>query len=68
MIFRLRCASLKVSLTLFFLRVIWLLIGGVIGLKHKVENQGQYEEYLKELEPIRQELGISLQEHMYPHM
>jgi len=38
------------------------------GLKHKVENQSQYEEYLKELEPIREELGISLQEHMYPNM
>jgi len=38
------------------------------GIKHKVENQSQYEEYLKELEPIREELGISLQEHMYPGM
>jgi len=38
------------------------------GLKHKVENQTQYEEYLKELEPIREELGISLQENMYPNM
>jgi cytochrome c oxidase subunit 5a len=37
-----------------------------LGIKHKVENQSQYEEYLKELEPIREELGISLQEHMYP--
>ncbi len=32
----------------------------------KVENRGQYEEYLKEPEPIREELGISLKETMYP--
>jgi len=38
-----------------------------VGIKHKVENEGQYNEYLKELEPVRQELGISLQEHMYPN-
>ena len=37
-----------------------------IGIEMKVENRGQYEEYLKELEPIREELGISLKETMYP--
>jgi Cytochrome c oxidase subunit Va len=37
-----------------------------IGLKYKVENKSQYEEYLRELEPIREELGISLKESMYP--
>jgi len=26
----------------------------------------QYDEYLKELEPLREELGISLKETMYP--
>jgi cytochrome c oxidase subunit 5a len=31
-----------------------------------VENKLQYEEYLKELEPVREELGISLKEAMYP--
>ncbi|KAF2673887.1 COX5A-domain-containing protein [Microthyrium microscopicum] len=36
------------------------------GVKFKVENPQQYEEYLRELEPIRQELGISLKEWMYP--
>jgi cytochrome c oxidase subunit 5a len=36
------------------------------GIKHKVENPSQYEEYLKELEPIREELGINLAESMYP--
>ncbi|KAF2402918.1 cytochrome c oxidase polypeptide VI [Trichodelitschia bisporula] len=36
------------------------------GIKAKVENKGQYDEYLKELEPLREELGISLKESMYP--
>ncbi|KAF2731901.1 COX5A-domain-containing protein [Polyplosphaeria fusca] len=36
------------------------------GIKFKVENKGQYEEYLVELEPIREELGIPLKETMYP--
>jgi len=36
------------------------------GIKEKVENKSQYEEYLKELEPVRQELGIPLKETMYP--
>jgi cytochrome c oxidase subunit 5a len=31
-----------------------------------VENKGQYEEYLTELEPLREELGIVLKETMYP--
>ncbi|KAL9084518.1 MAG: hypothetical protein Q9165_008021 [Trypethelium subeluteriae] len=37
------------------------------GIKAKVENQMQYEDYLKELEPIREELGVNLKEHMYPN-
>ncbi|KAL6706245.1 Cytochrome c oxidase subunit 6 [Coniothyrium glycines] len=36
------------------------------GIKFKVENKGQYQEYLQELEPIREELGIPLKEAMYP--
>lgn len=37
-----------------------------IGIKAKVENKMQYDEYLKELEPIREELGVDLKESMYP--
>ncbi|KAH0293856.1 COX5A-domain-containing protein [Aureobasidium namibiae CBS 147.97] len=36
------------------------------GIKAKVENQSQYDEYLTELESIRKELGIELREAMYP--
>ncbi|KAF2125525.1 cytochrome c oxidase subunit VI [Dothidotthia symphoricarpi CBS 119687] len=36
------------------------------GIKFKVENKGQYAEYLTELEPMREELGIPLKEAMYP--
>ncbi|PVH97357.1 cytochrome c oxidase subunit VI [Periconia macrospinosa] len=36
------------------------------GIKFKVENKSQYEEYLQELEPIREELGVPLKEFMYP--
>ncbi|KAH8731982.1 cytochrome c oxidase subunit VI [Phaeosphaeriaceae sp. PMI808] len=36
------------------------------GIKHKVENKGQYTEYLQELEPLREELGVPLKEVMYP--
>ncbi|KAF2790413.1 cytochrome c oxidase subunit [Melanomma pulvis-pyrius CBS 109.77] len=36
------------------------------GIKHKVENKNQYQEYLTELEPIREELGIPLKEVLYP--
>ena len=32
------------------------------GIKQKVENKRQYDEYLKELEPIRSELGVTLRE------
>ncbi|KAK3698071.1 Cytochrome c oxidase subunit 6 [Vermiconidia calcicola] len=39
------------------------------GIKAKVENQGQYDEYIEELKPIREELGVNLKETMYPeHM
>ena len=36
------------------------------GIKAKVENKNQYEEYLKELQPVREELGVHLKENMYP--
>ncbi|KAF2153561.1 COX5A-domain-containing protein [Myriangium duriaei CBS 260.36] len=36
------------------------------GIKAKVENKAQYDEYLQELEPLREELGINLKETMYP--
>lgn len=43
-----------------------LILVAFTGIKAKVENKGQYDEYLKELEPIREELGIVLKEHLYP--
>ncbi|RDL36390.1 putative cytochrome-c oxidase chain VI [Venustampulla echinocandica] len=36
------------------------------GIKAKVENRGQYDQYLEELKPLREELGISLKEDLYP--
>ncbi|KAK3944989.1 cytochrome c oxidase subunit VA-domain-containing protein [Diplogelasinospora grovesii] len=36
------------------------------GIKAKVENKGQYQQYLDELKPLREELGIMLKEDMYP--
>ncbi|KAL9138200.1 MAG: hypothetical protein Q9175_000576 [Cornicularia normoerica] len=36
------------------------------GIKAKVENKGQYDEYLRDLEPLREELGIDLKEDLYP--
>ncbi|KAL8797956.1 MAG: hypothetical protein Q9182_007084 [Xanthomendoza sp. 2 TL-2023] len=38
------------------------------GIKAKVENQGQYEEYLEDLKPLREELGIPLKEDLYPDL
>ena len=37
-----------------------------LGIRAKVENRGQYHEYLRDLQPIREELGVSLKEDMYP--
>lgn len=34
------------------------------GIKEKVENEGQYKQYLDELAPIRQELGIQTKEEL----
>ena len=36
------------------------------GIKVKVENRGQYHEYLRDLEALREELGVDLQEDLYP--
>ncbi|KAH8197125.1 hypothetical protein TruAng_008691 [Truncatella angustata] len=36
------------------------------GVKAKVENKGQYQQYLDELKPLREELGIALKEDLYP--
>ncbi|CAK7269282.1 Cytochrome c oxidase subunit 6 [Sporothrix epigloea] len=36
------------------------------GIKAKVENQGQYQQYLDELKPLKEELGIVLKEELYP--
>ncbi|KAI0124147.1 cytochrome c oxidase subunit VA-domain-containing protein [Xylariales sp. AK1849] len=36
------------------------------GIKAKVENKGQYQQYLDELKSLREELGIVLKEDMYP--
>ena len=38
------------------------------GIKAKVENKTQYEQYLEELEPMRKELGIELRESLYPEL
>ena len=43
-----------------------LLTIGASGIKAKVENKGQYDEYLRELKDIREELGVQLKEDMYP--
>jgi len=37
-----------------------------VGIKAKVENKGQYQQYLDELKSIREEMGIMLKEDMYP--
>ncbi|KAJ7119427.1 putative cytochrome-c oxidase chain VI precursor [Mycena epipterygia] len=36
------------------------------GVKVKVENKRQYEEYVEELKGVREELGITLEEELYP--
>ncbi|EMR10219.1 cytochrome c oxidase subunit 6, mitochondrial [Pneumocystis murina B123] len=34
------------------------------GIKHKVKNKKQYQQYLDELKSLREELGISLKEEL----
>ncbi|KAI9676033.1 MAG: Cytochrome c oxidase subunit 6 [Caeruleum heppii] len=36
------------------------------GIKAKVENKGQYDEYLRDLKDLRDELGVPLKEDLYP--
>ncbi|KAJ6261448.1 hypothetical protein Dda_4118 [Drechslerella dactyloides] len=36
------------------------------GIKAKVENNTQYEQYLHELKDLREELGVQLAEELYP--
>ena len=36
------------------------------GLKAKVENKGQYAQYLEETKALREELGVPLKEDLYP--
>ncbi|KAF8196797.1 cytochrome-c oxidase chain VI [Mycena galopus ATCC 62051] len=36
------------------------------GVKVKVENKKQYQDYLNELKGVREELGITLEEDLYP--
>jgi cytochrome c oxidase subunit 5a len=36
------------------------------GVKAKVENKGQYTQYLEELKSLRDELGVPLKEDLYP--
>ncbi|PWN45539.1 cytochrome c oxidase [Ceraceosorus guamensis] len=35
------------------------------GLKEKVENEGQYQQYVTALADVRKELGINLREELY---
>ncbi|KAF8514306.1 COX5A-domain-containing protein [Gautieria morchelliformis] len=35
------------------------------GIKEKVENKGQYAQYVEELKGVREELGIHLKEELY---
>ncbi|PWN99861.1 COX5A-domain-containing protein [Tilletiopsis washingtonensis] len=35
------------------------------GLREKVENEGQYKQYVEALADVRKELGISLKEELY---
>lgn len=41
-------------------------VGTMVGIKAKVENKGQYDEYLADLKPLREELGVNLKEDLYP--
>lgn len=70
-----RCADLRgygfvsfhVTLELVYVEAFGgSLTNHLIGIKSKVENKEQYQQYLKELEPLRQELGVLLKEDLYP--
>lgn len=36
------------------------------AVKAKVENKGQYDEYVRDLASLREELGVNLKEELYP--
>lgn len=38
------------------------------GLKYKVENAEQYNAYLEELKEVREELGLTLKEDLFPEL
>jgi hypothetical protein len=74
---RLRCGSSRVCAPLQQAELLDMVIEGgemleivandrEIGIKAKVENKGQYDQYLEELKPLREELGVSLKEDLYP--
>lgn len=42
----------------------WAKLGTAV--KAKVENKGQYDEYVRDLAPLREELGVNLKEELYP--
>lgn len=58
---------LKVRLFLFFYTHRHSCICTSTGIKAKVETQDQYKQYLESLEGLRQELGVSLREELYPN-
>ncbi|OAR02665.1 hypothetical protein LLEC1_01825 [Akanthomyces lecanii] len=35
------------------------------GIKAKVDSKGQYDQYLQELKPLREELGVPLKEDLF---
>lgn len=38
------------------------------GLKYKVDNKSQYQAYLDALKDVREELGITLKEDLFPKL
>ena len=45
----------------------WGLIVRMIGIRAKVENVHQYNEYLTELQSMREEMGVVLKEDLFPN-
>ncbi|KAL1974951.1 hypothetical protein VTN31DRAFT_5155 [Thermomyces dupontii] len=37
------------------------------GIRAKVENEAQYQQYLEKLDGLRRELGVTLREELYPN-
>lgn len=44
------------------------IIFSILGIKAKVENRGQYDQYLAELKEMRESLGVNLKEDLYPEL